>query len=251
MSELLIIKIGGSTLEEEDTTLKNVAGLHQQGHSMVLVHGGGKEIDQALVEKNITAVKVSGKRVTNFETLGIVVDVLDRINARLVEKLTQYKIPATGFNSRFGILKGEIEDPDLEFVGKVTKVEVGSVIHELSLGKIPVISPITTDLINPNQLLNTNADTAAAAIAINMPNSRLILMTDVPGVKGKDGAVINHLDFGHYKTLEEEGVVTSGMIPKLAEGYRVVLSGGTAQIVNLPRLLPAVYGYPVGTRLVI
>lgn len=250
MKEVLVIKIGGSTLKEEDLTVKNIAGLHQQGLPMVIVHGGGKEIDQSLANAGIKSKKIDGQRVTDAETLNIVLITLAGINKRLTAKLKLEGVATFATDPYSWILQGEIEDQNLGFVGKVRSVKASYLLHELEQGKVPILSPIAKSLEQPFWFLNVNADLAAAAVASSLPQSSLVLLTDVPGVQDKEGNLLNQLSFGQYQKLKEEGVVEGGMIPKLDAAFSVVASGKRVLICHYSNLAGVLGNDFIGTEMI-
>lgn len=213
-----VVKIGGSVAVERVSTLSNIAFLHKQiGIPLVIVHGGGAEIDSVLIEQGIKSQRVDGLRVTDGETLRVVISVLNGINHQLVTVLQDLGVKATGFTADSGLLQAVIEDPRLGFVGKVSSVNSDGLKACLEEGVIPVITPIAT-MQGSVQFLNINGDTAAGAIAASL-GANLILVTDVPGVKDGNGIVIPQINNDLYKQMLANGIITFGMLPKLEAGF--------------------------------
>lgn len=228
----VVIKIGGSTLEERNKTLYIIAELYRQGFNLIIVHGGGKDIDQALMTQDIQPKKVNGKRVTDGVTLAIAREELTKINGQLVADLNnQYKVPAIGFIAA-GVLTQQ--DETLGFVGKNPVVRKSLFQASIGIGQVPVVAPITAHINNVCQDLNTNADEVASAIAREF-QSLLIMVTDVPGVM-RNGEIMQQFH------PEDMDTVTGGMIPKVKACLDVANTGGEAVICQLDDILENVLG---------
>ena len=244
-----VIKIGGSIAVEADTTLRDIAFLHREiGIPLVIVHGGSPEINKALEAKGVKTQKVDGLRVTDSETLKVVVDVLNGINAQMVESLQNLGVNSVGYDSKSGFLEGVIGDPRLGYVGAVSFVDRESLRSHNAQGIVPVIAPIALMQGKPAQFLNINGDTAAGAIAASL-RSHLVLATDVSGVL-VNGITLPQVNSEQYRQMYEEGIVTSGMIPKLQAGLQAVHSSGKAIICQGRDLLYAFGENPRGTVIV-
>lgn len=245
--EVTVIKIGGSTYEEREATLKDVALLHQQGQSIVLVHGGGKEIDKALEKAGIATPKIDGIRVTDPETLKIVVEVLEGINGVIRTHLANLGISTCGFLPDHGLLQADkVQNPELGLVGDVPDVsetELSLLQRYVSEGVVPVICPVSIQKGNQVQRLNVNADTSAGAVAAALPKARFVLLTDVPGVMD-EGKLLSELTPTHISSLKQKGVISGGMVPKIDACLSVVEKGGSAIICGQisQAFLPKSYG---------
>ncbi|MBI1783362.1 MAG: acetylglutamate kinase [Sphingobacteriales bacterium] len=242
-----VIKIGGSTLEEEDVTLKSLAKLYQQAHPLVVVHGGGPEIDKDLEELGIKPIKVNGQRVTDPETLIVVVKRLDLINKRLTSKLTSYGVKVCESGPFSSLLEGEIPNPSLGYVGRVTAVKADLINQRLQQGEIPIISPIAQAIQHPHSLLNINGDLASSAVAIAL-GANVIFLTNVPGVLDKNGELIRDLTGSAFNQMYKQGAVSSGMIPKLEAAFNVSSAGGRTLICHHTNLASAFGGNFLGTE---
>ena len=167
----IVVKIGGSTLGEHDTTLKDVVSLKEEGYNPVVVHGGGKTISDWMAAQNIRPVFRNGLRVTDGDSLQIVVAVLGGlINKQLVAEMRAIGANALGMSGADGgMLASRVKDPGLGFVGEVVSVNTLPIESALGAGFIPVIAPVgicsSGDPEYHNSLLNINADTAAGEIA--------------------------------------------------------------------------------------
>lgn len=245
-----VVKIGGSVASERASTLDNIAFLHRQvGVPLVIVHGGGAEIDAALEKRGIdpqSIERIDGLRVTDKDTLEVVVSVLNGINLQLTAVLQEFEVNTLGFTADSGLLEAVIEDRRLEFVGKVSQVNSDGLKACIKEGVIPVITPIATMKGNVEQFLNINGDTAAGAIAKSI-GANLVLVTDVPGVKDENGIVIPQISNDLYKQMLADGTITSGMLPKLEAGFHAADLAVKVNICQAGDLLHFFTDKPKGT----
>lgn len=247
--QVTVIKIGGSTLEEEDSTLKTLVELHQQGYPLVLVHGGGPEIKQDLKQAGIETGKINRERVTDSKTLAVVINRLGIINHRIVSKLEYLVAKAHSFGPHSGLLEGEVVNPELGYVGRVSVVEVGLINQRLTLGEIPGISPVAASHNHPHSLLNINGDFAASAIAIAL-SANLALLTDVPGVLDTNKKLVPVLTISKLNTMYEQSEIGAGMIPKVDAAMQVSGEGMRAWILSAPNLTGLFRGNFLGTEVI-
>lgn len=232
-----VIKYGGSAMEDEDVVdrlLRDVVFLEAVGINPVLVHGGGKAISSKMREAGLVARFVNGLRVTDEASIRIVEEVLDReVNPRLVAAIDSFGGRAVGFSGR-RVLRGEklppIEDgeggvEDIGFVGRVTGVETKDLDAVLRQERVPVVSPVAASA--GGHTLNVNADEAASAIAGALRASKLIFLSDVPGImrdRENAGSLIPSIRVDQVETLIRQKVIEGGMIPKVrgaAEALRL------------------------------
>ena len=224
-----VIKLGGSAMEDADalkTTLQSVVFLATAGMKPVLVHGGGKPIDRAMAEAGLQPRKIRGRRYTDDATLAIVVRVLiDEINAGIVRHLREFGGRAYGLHSSTSqVLHGEKltldgatgESIDLGNVGMVTRVD-GDLIHDFTRsGMIPVIPSLAHS--RDGSWLNVNADTVAASVAATIKASKLLMMTDTPGIlrdRHDPTSLLTSLTMQDCLDMIRDGTIDSGMIPKV------------------------------------
>jgi acetylglutamate kinase len=222
----ILIKCGGSTLEELSSDF--FASLHElkkQDYRIIIVHGGGPDINRMLEQLQVEAEYVNGLRKTNEATLKVVEMVLSgQTNRKLVQKLAMNGLMAVGLNgSDAGLLKGRFVDKNrLGFVGEIT--EVNKEIVELLLDKdiIPVITPIATA--TDGTKLNVNADYAAAAVANALNVEQCLFVTDVEGImiNGAVKETITSIDIRNYI---EKGEIYGGMIPKVESAVKALQKG--------------------------
>jgi acetylglutamate kinase len=234
-SGIIVIKVGGSTLGGHDTSLHDIAAARRDGQRVVVVHGGGPAINAALDRAGVEPHFVRGLRVTDEAVLEIVVGVLaGAVNKRLVAELSALGAPAIGLSGADSlILQGRRYDAELGFVGMIHRVNPYPIEELLGLGYVPVIAPIAIELEGTRQqLLNTNADTAAGEIAAALRARLLVFLTDVEGVLDGERHVLGHLTAGEAGELIASGVASGGMIPKLEAAVRAAGSGCATRIVN-------------------
>ncbi len=217
----IVIKYGGNAMINEhlkEQVMEDIVLLHLIGVNVVLVHGGGPEITDTLAKIGKESKFVGGLRVTDKETVDVVQMVLaGKINKTLVNKLEINGGKAIGISGLDGhMIKAEMKNPDLGYVGKINEVDVTPINDLIEKGYIPVVSTIGCD--DSGNVYNINADTAAAFIAGNMKAERLITMTDIEGIlrdKNDPHSVIQEIDIKGCYELFETGVIGGGMIPKV------------------------------------
>ena len=252
----ILVKIGGSTLGDADTTTPDLVWLQAQGHQVVVVHGGGKHITQWLDRLHLPSTFVDGLRVTGPDAIDAVVGVLAGVvNKRIVAAINAAGGRALGFSGADGgMLRARIKNPALGLVGEIVRVDPAPVHAALAHGYIPVIAPIgVLDVPGPEgaTLLNINADTAAAAIGAALKADRFVFLTDVSGVKGADGSIMPHLTPARAHELINSGIIAGGMIPKVEAALHALHGVSTSLIVDGRRahaLRDSIVGEVAGTR---
>jgi acetylglutamate kinase len=235
-NKIFVIKIGGSIYqieEAKENVLFDIAFLSTIGIKIIVVCGGGKFISEEIEKKGKKTQFVDGLRVTDFETLQIVKNVLFKIRDEIVEKLNRYDVNAGKlepeekfiFASKIHYQKGE-EIIDLGFVGSIKKVDVEYIKNRLNEKNILVCAPIAIG--EDGNFYNVNGDSFAANIAINLKNEKLIFITDVPGIMRNlenPDTLISILTISQCEELLKEGVIKGGMIPKVKAGINGIKSG--------------------------
>lgn len=219
--KIIVIKYGGNAMVSEELkqqVMQDIVLLWLIGIKVVLVHGGGPEITDTLKAVGKETKWVDGLRVTDKETAEIVQMVLaGKINKSLVNLLETKGGKAMGISGIDGqMIKAEVKDERLGFVGKITDVDVEPIEDLLEKGYIPVVSTVGCD--NQGNVYNINADTAAAFIAGKLNAERLITMTDIAGIlmdKNDPSSLISHIDTVGIRKLIEDGTISDGMIPKV------------------------------------
>ena len=229
--KVVVIKYGGNAMINEDLKLQvmeDIVMLHLVGVHVVLVHGGGPDISGMLKRVGKESVFKDGLRVTDKETMEIAQMVLaGKTNKNLVNLLEVKGGKAIGISGIDGqLIKAEMNNPDLGFVGKITEVNVQPIRDLIEKGYIPVVSTIGCD--DQGNVYNINADTAAARIAGAMQAERLITMTDIAGIladKDDPDSVIPCIDIEDAKELFTNGVISGGMIPKVECCIEAIIEG--------------------------
>ena len=256
----IVVKIGGSTLGGNDTSLQDLVALHAAGKPVVVVHGGGNVISEWMQRQNLAPNFVNGLRVTDAPSLEIVVAVLGGlVNKELTAQMQRLGAPTIGISGMDGcLLQARVANPDLGYVGEVTAVDPAPVNAIVAAGFIPMVSPIAVDVSagsdHAGQPLNVNGDTAAGALAHTLRAERIIFLTDVAGVMDNGGRVIPRLDARAAEALRSSGVARGGMLPKLAAcldalADRAVPSAHIIDGREPGALMECVNGRAIGTRI--
>lgn len=220
-NKIIVVKYGGNAMINEDlknSVMQDIVLLSLIGIKVVLVHGGGPEISDMLKRVGKQSEFVNGLRVTDKETAEIVQMVLaGKINKSLVALIQSIGGKAVGIcGMDGGMIKAEVLDEALGFVGKITDVNTSVINDVLEKGYIPVISTVGYD--NEGNAYNINADTAAAKIASELKAESLISMTDIAGIlKDKDdpSTLISKINVSDTPLLIKQGIISGGMIPKV------------------------------------
>jgi acetylglutamate kinase len=250
----IVVKIGGSTLGNHDTTIEDLVALQKEGKTLVVVHGGGDVITQWLSRQGISTRFEKGLRVTDHETLEVMVAVLcGLVNKELVAAIQSLGGRAIGLSGvDGGLIEARMKDEKLGYVGEVVKINPEPIEAILKGGYIPVIAPLGFGV--KGEKLNVNADTAAGEIAAALGAERLIFLTDVPGVLDSSGKSLPRLSADEVSSLIGSGVVSGGMIPKVEACLRALPTVPITQIVDgreSHALLKALAGKGEGTTIVL
>lgn len=236
--DLIVVKIGGSVAGEDAAALDAIAGLHDTGHSLVVVHGGGPLVGEWAEQLGYQTTFVRGLRVTDQPTRDLALAVLGGLaNARIVAALIGRSVPAVGLTGiDGGMLRAQREDSELGFVGNIRRVDSALLEELIDAGRVPVVAPAAFEEPAPSgtapEMLNVNADSAAGALAASLEARLLVFLTDVPGVRAKDGKVIAQLDRERAKTLVDDGTIEGGMLPKVEACLVASGAGCRAAIVD-------------------
>jgi acetylglutamate kinase len=237
----IVIKYGGHAMVDEglkDSFAQDIVLLKYVGINPVVVHGGGPQIGQTLERIGIKSDFREGMRVTDRETMDVVEMVLvGKVNKEIVARINQHGGQAVGLSGKDGRLiqasklqlysdqEGD-KPPELIDLGMVGKVETiqAEVIQTLEASRfIPVIAPVGVG--TQGETYNINADLVAGKLAPALNATKLILLTDVPGVLDSDGNLISSLDTTQAAELIKEGILTGGMIPKVKYAIAAVNGG--------------------------
>jgi acetylglutamate kinase len=253
MSDLVVVKIGGSTLGAHDTALEDIAALQTAGKTLVVVHGGGSAATEWLKTHGVQSEFIDGLRVTGADAIDVVVAVFaGLVNKQLVASLNALGARAVGLSGADGgLLKTRQADARLGFVGEVTDVERGPIDALLVAGYMPVISSVGFWGDAPDKLMNVNADTVAGEVATALGASDLIFLTDVAHVRDATGGDLTELSASDVEALIASQAATGGMIPKLRAGARACAAGARCHIVDgreAHALRAVLEGATAGTR---
>ena len=219
--KIVVVKYGGNAMIDEglkQQVMEDIVLLWLIGVKVVLVHGGGPEINDLMTRLGKKAEFVDGLRVTDKETVDIVQMVLaGKVNKTLVNLLETKGGKAMGISGMDGqLIVADFKDERLGYVGEIKKINISPVTDLLEKGYIPVISTVGCDL--QGNTYNINGDTAAAHIAGALGAERLIMMTDIAGIlrdRDKPETLIPVVSVPDAAKLREEGVISGGMIPKV------------------------------------
>jgi acetylglutamate kinase len=233
----IVVKIGGSTLGAHDTSLEDLAALHREGLSPIVVHGGGDAVSEWLSVHRIESRFVRGLRATDERALEVVVAVLaGLVNKGLVARLNALGARALGIaGADAAILRARRYDPDLGFVGEIVSVDVDALRGLTTIGLLPVLAPVGLESQGDRpqpQLLNINADTAAGEVARAIAASHLVFLTDVPGILDAEGRTLAHAGAAQVRELIASGTANGGMIPKLDAALRAGEAGVRGLVIN-------------------
>ncbi len=233
--EIIVVKFGGNAMIDDDLKrafAEDMVYLRYAGVKPVVVHGGGPQITAELTRRGIPSEFRGGYRVTTKESIGVIRQVLaEQVGGQLVGLINEHGDLGRGISGDdhglfTGVTRAAIVDGqsvDLGLVGEVTEVDPASVISELDKGHIPVISTVAN---GPDGLLNVNADSAAASLAVALGAAKLVILTDVAGLysdwPNRDSLV------SVISTVELEALLPSlesGMIPKMTACLDAVVGG--------------------------
>ena len=254
----IVIKIGGSTLGEGDSTSPDIVELARRGFKPVIVHGGGAVISEWVRRLGIQPEFIRGLRRTDPETLNVAVAVLcGLVNAQLVAELTGAGGRAMGLSGvSGGMLKARVLSEDLGLVGEIVEVNPTVIHAALDAGMIPVIAPAAVNVDSAgveDAILNINADTSAGHIARQLGAAQMIFQTDVSGVLDVNRRLIPRMTKGQAADLVASGIAAGGMIPKIEACIEALESARSGRIIDgrvAGALIACVEGQDVGTRIV-
>lgn len=231
---IVVIKFGGNAMGDSDAMAsfaRDIVLMRQVGVNPVIVHGGGPMINDLLGKLGITSDWVRGKRVTDAATIEVVEMVLSGlVNKRIVQAINDEGGRAVGLSGKdANLIVCDPDDPELGFVGRPVEINPGVLQTLFNAGIIPVVAPIGTG--REGETYNINGDTAAGAIAGALRADRLLLLTDVEGVKDADGSVITDMRPNQVRALTEAGVIAGGMIPKTETALAAIEEGVRAVVI--------------------
>ncbi|MCB1342697.1 MAG: acetylglutamate kinase [Pseudooceanicola sp.] len=231
---IVVIKLGGHAMASPEGMLefaRDVVLLRLCGVNPVVVHGGGPQINKLLDKLEIKSEFVKGKRVTDEATVEVVEMVLSgTVNKQIVQAIQQQGGKAVGLSGKdANLMICEPEVPELGLVGTPAQMDVSLLKLLFEKEIIPVIAPIGAG--RNGETFNVNGDTAAGAYAKALKADRLLLLTDVAGVKNAAGAVLTELKAADIREMTEAGVIAGGMIPKTETALDAVEGGVRAAVI--------------------
>jgi acetylglutamate kinase len=231
----VVVKYGGSAMVDDDlrrTFADDVAMLHFVGIKPIIVHGGGPQISRAMGQRGVEPQWHEGLRVTDEETIKIVLSTLvGEINPDIVRLVNNHGSIATGVSGLdANLFVAEPQDERLGFVGKVKEVNIGLIENLQGQGYVPVVAPVARGA--DGETYNLNADTAAGALAAALGASKLVFLTDVEGLYrdfGDESSLISRMTRSELSELADSGAASAGMIPKIMATIDA-LAGGVKQV---------------------
>ena len=230
---IVVIKLGGHAMSSAKALAsfaRDVVLMKQVGMNPVIVHGGGPMINEMLAKLNIKSKFVGGKRVSDETVVEVVEMVLSgKINKGIVQAINDQGGKAVGLSGKdANLMVCDFDNPELGFVGKPVEMNPEVLETFFTSDHIPVVAPLGAG--KNGETFNVNADTAAGAIAAALKADRLLLLTDVDGVKDANGNVVTQLTAAQVKKLTKQNIIAGGMIPK-TETALAAIDGGVRAVV--------------------
>lgn len=230
----IVIKLGGHAMGSDEAMeefARDVVLMRQVGVNPVIVHGGGPMINAMLDRLQITSEFVNGKRVTDAATMEVVEMVLSGVvNKRIVQAINGQGGRAVGLSGKDGgMITCRQTNPELGFVGTPDKVNPRLLSDLTDKEYIPVIAPLGVS--RDGETMNINGDTAAGAVAAALKADRLLLLTDVAGVKNAAGEVVTELNATQIREMTAQGTIAGGMIPKTETALDAIAGGVRAAVI--------------------
>lgn len=230
----VVVKFGGNAMGDDEAMAsfaRDIVLMRLVGVNPVVVHGGGPMINEMLAKQGVESQFIRGKRVTDKATVEVVEAVLSGlVNKRIVQAINAQGGRAVGISGKDGnLMLCEQTDPELGFVGTPSRVDPTVLKTLFAAEMIPVIAPLGFN--QQGETMNVNGDTAAGAIAGSLKADRLLLLTDVSGVKDASGTVVTELTPASVRQLTDDGVIAGGMIPKTETALSAIESGVRAVVI--------------------
>ena len=231
---IIVIKLGGHAMTDL-TAMKSFARdivlMKQCNVNPIIIHGGGPMINATLAKLDITSSFHEGKRVTTEEIMEVVEMVLSgKVNKSIVSALNEQGGKAVGLSGKdSSLIYCEQDTPELGCVGKIMEINPEVLNSFIDSDFIPVVAPVGYG--NNSKTYNINGDTVAGALASSLSADRLLLLTDVEGVKSSEGNLIPQLDPMRAQKLIKDGVISEGMIPKVNTSLDAIENGVRASVI--------------------
>lgn len=232
-NDIIVIKCGGSVLLEKNLFnqfIEDISVINKLGLSVVVVHGGGKNIQKKLDEHNLKSVFIDGLRVTDEKTIKIVEEALLELNFEILSEISNHHANSVSISpKKNNVIRVTPERKELGFVGTPTEINKDTILEIINEKKIPLIVPMGIG--EDNNIYNINADVAAGAIAKELKARRLLLMTDVEGVLDKSKNLISEINSSMANEMLENKTIAGGMIPKIKTCLDAVNNGVTGVVI--------------------
>ncbi|MDR2911652.1 MAG: acetylglutamate kinase [Bacteroidales bacterium] len=243
MGRITIVKVGGKVVEETESLNSLLDQFYKISGNKILVHGGGKSATEVANRMGIKTQMINGRRITDAATLEVVTMVYGgMINKKIVAGLQSRGINSLGLTGAdldlIRAKKRHVGEIDYGFVGDVENVNTNELKLLINENITPVIAPLTHD--GKGNMLNTNADTIASELAIELTNYFDVYLFYCFEKKGvlmnpdDENSVIHDLDFDLFTKYKENGIINTGMIPKLENGFRAKRSGVKEVLITNP-----------------
>ena len=232
-NDIIVIKCGGSVLLEKNLFnqfIEDISVINKLGLSVVVVHGGGKNIQKKLEEHNLKSAFIDGLRVTDEKTIKIVEEALLELNFEILSEISNHHANSVSISpKKNNIIRVTPERKELGFVGTPTEIKKDTILEIINEKKIPLIVPMGIG--EDNNIYNINADVAAGAIAKELKARRLLLMTDVEGVLDKSKNLISEINSSMANEMLKNKTIAGGMIPKIKTCLDAVNNGVTGVVI--------------------
>ena len=233
LNDIIVIKCGGSVLLEKNLFnqfIEDISVINKLGLSVVVVHGGGKNIQKKLDEHNLKSAFIDGLRVTDEKTIKIVEEALQELNFEILSEISNHHANSVSISpKKNNVIRVTPERKELGFVGTPTEIKKDTILEIINEKKIPLIVPMGIG--EDNNIYNINADVAAGAIAKELNARRLLLMTDVEGVLDKSKNLISEINSSMANEMLENKTIAGGMIPKIKTCLDAVNNGVTGVVI--------------------
>ncbi|MCL4385659.1 MAG: acetylglutamate kinase [Actinobacteria bacterium] len=237
-NKIVVVKLGGTIMDDDKSLMRVLDDLilmKYVGINVIVIHGGGKQITKLMEEKNIKVEFCDGMRITSKDAIDVVKMVLlGEVNSKIVSFLNRHGEIAVGLsgndanfvNCKKKIYKKDNKEIDLGYVGEIVKINIDFLLNVLSNGYIPVIATLGSD--NKGNIYNINADTFACEIASKFKAKKMILLTDVDGIKimiNSSEKLISKISVSKCRKLIETKDINKGMVPKVNACIDALMNG--------------------------
>ena len=232
-NEIIVIKCGGSVLIDRnlfDQFVKVISIVYKLGLSVIVIHGGGKNIKKKLDEQKIKTKFINGLRVTDEKTIKIVEEALLELNFKILNDLSNHQTNVRSINPKDGnVINVTPEKKELGFVGSPKNINKNKLLEIIQEKKIPIMLPMGIG--EDGKVYNINADVVAGFVAKKLSSRRLLLMTDVEGILDRNKKLIAEINSKSAKKMLSDGTISGGMIPKINTCLDAVYNGVTGVVI--------------------